>query len=107
MSVQVKGDTFQLSQVPDDCDWGCMEELDLILQGFLLQNFLGSIICTVPFVIITLTSTTDNVHKSTVCHVHKALHKPPLKEGNHTAWKLTNLEREGKKKLFLAYTHHS
>lgn len=105
MSVPVKGTTFQITHMPND--WVCVEELHLIFQGFLLENFLGSIICTVPFVIITLTYTTNNVHKSTVCHVHKALNKPTMKEGNHTTSKFTNLEKEGKKKLCLAYTHHS
>lgn len=93
MSVPVKGDTFQTTQVPDDCDWGHVEELHYIFEGFLLENFLGSVICTVPFIIVTILP--YNVHKSSVCHVHKALNKPPLKEGNHTAWKFTDLEREG------------
>lgn len=97
MSVSLKGGTFQITQVPDDRDWGSVEELHLIFQGFLSEDFLGSILCTVPLITITLTSTTNNAHKSTDCHVHKAINKPPLKEGNHTAWKVTNLEREGKR----------
>lgn len=48
------------------------------------------------------TSTINNVHKSAVCHVHKALNKCPLKEGNHTAWKSTNLEREREKEAILS-----
>lgn len=104
MYVPVKGDTFQITEALDGCDSGYVEELYLIFQDFLLENFLGCIICIVPFVIVTLTSTTNNMHKSTICHAHKALNKPPLKERNHTAWKFTNSERKGKKVFLSIHT---
>lgn len=39
MSVSLKGGTFQITQVPDDRDWGSVEELHLIFQGFLSEDF--------------------------------------------------------------------
>lgn len=62
MSVLAKADIFQITEVPDEHDWGRVEKLYLNFQSFLLENFSGCIICTVPFIIITLISTSNNVH---------------------------------------------
>lgn len=100
MYVSVKGDTFQKTEALDGCDSGYVEELYLIFQGFLLENFLGCIICTVPFVIVTLTFTTNNMHKSIICHAHK--HLINLLWRKETTLLGNSLTQRERKKVFLS-----